>query len=87
MTTPLDHSAFHAQLEQSIVEDTRLIANGQAERDLINAAIKEARERIATNERLLKALEGPKPRAKTGTKQTIPLVAHPDIDVEPFRPI
>lgn len=82
-----DATELKTQIEAAIAEDTALVEQGQAERKLLNAGIKDAKERIATNERLLKALQGPKPRAK---KAEQPEVVEPDVlpaEAEPFRPI
>lgn len=84
--TTFDHKAMTIQLEESIIEDQALIEAGQEERKLINAGIKEARERIATNQRLLSALKGPKTRAKKAEKPVEPEVVQHVPDVIPDEP-
>lgn len=84
--TTFDHKAMALQLEESIIEDQALIEAGQAERKLINDGIKDARERIATNQRLLSALQGPKTRAKKAEKPAEPEVVEQIPDVIPDEP-
>jgi hypothetical protein len=91
MSTPasVDHAAFAAQLEESIAADTKLIEEGQAERKLIQAGINDARERVATNQRLLKALQGPVKRTKKAPEpevvESTPDVLPDEPEVAPFK--
>lgn len=85
----VDHAVFAAQLEESIAADTRLIEEGQAERKLIQAGINDARERVATNQRLLKALQRPVKRVKKAPQpevvESIPDVLPDEPEVAPFK--
>jgi septal ring factor EnvC (AmiA/AmiB activator) len=87
MSEAFDATDLKVKIEAAIAEDEALVTRGQEERLALNTQIKEAKERIATNERLLKALQGPKTRVKKVTTQAVEPDVIPVTEAEPFRPI